>query len=347
MFRVYKDFLQRVYVLLVYYREMGYNFQHAAQYTKDNLIKRGRFQRYDNDALNQSIVKTLSFLSNSSKFKVVGGDELDDLLIQIGKQLESSAPENDRDLIDTIVRILQFPYHRQVLAASSLTALKQALLLPEEIVDFKATVAREMYCASCGHQFMNGEMSTVTQAADNGRGGALIICTRCSRPTHVASDSDVKVSLSISEIKGLQRELNKKHLSPEQPAAAQEQAPVNIEPDNQAEIAQRLRADYLLDEAIRAGGNPIVNEAGPARGGARYAAQPRAGRAGRIIVNQAPPPVNWGDMQRNEAEILWNIQLPQPYEPLPAVGGYNVVAEGDLGALAAPPVPGENLHEPR
>lgn len=208
MFRVYKDFLRQMLAILVYYREAGYGSQSAYDYAYSNVYRKGNGHSWESPEELNAVMKAFSFFSDNSLPKTTVGE----LMRQIADQLNSGEGKNvDRDLIDTVVRILGLPYTRNVVSASTIQALQRAILLPEELSDLKQKAAKERYCFACGHLFANGEMATVIHSGDN---KIDFCCTRCQRPSYIASDNSSKTSLPIAEQKALHQALSKKFMAP-------------------------------------------------------------------------------------------------------------------------------------
>ncbi len=242
MLRVYKDFLHRVLVVLLYYREIGHDYKEAHIYVRDRMYVEG------NGQMGPKVHEALRFFDEQY---VVGDMSLNDLIDQICAQLTSREPEADRDLIDTIVRVLNLPYCQNTIANSSITRLRNAILIPDEIVNLKATLERELYCGSCSHKFMSGEMSTITRGDGH---GVTVSCTRCIRPVYIADDTDHTKSIRIKDIKGLHTSLTRKHVHGNAPAA-----------ENIAELAGEIllaegplpRADQYVQAQAAPMGRPL------------------------------------------------------------------------------------------
>lgn len=211
MFRVYKDFIRQMLVICLHYRDLGYDARHAHQWVVENWWKRAGSNKAKQD-VKRRVVGALTFLDASDSPLDAG--TMSDLIDTCVSLLVSTREGDDRDLIDTIVRLLGLPYSRNTLAGSTLQHLRQALLLPEELADLKRKLEVERFCASCGHKFVSAEMTTYIASGD----ARCFYCTRCHRPTSVASDNDPAQSISVASIKGLEGILTKKHLTENPPA---------------------------------------------------------------------------------------------------------------------------------
>lgn len=322
MLRVYKDFLRRVFVVLIHYREMGYTYANANATVYENLFSRNEW-RGGKPSENDKLHRSLRFLE-SGEYNNGTIPSLTELIDQIAKQLDGEGTSNDRDLIDTIVKLLGLPYCRNVLGGSNLNNLREALLIPEEISAFKAEISKEMFCGTCGHHFEMGEMTTFTT---NGRGpGGIFVCTRCRIPTSVASSNDPQGHLSVEDIKGLNAILRKKHLTAEPVDAARlaeellaaPQAEVRIPRANYDALArERQRAEVVARDRPRGQAVAYQNVPWnvPAIPAAANQAAPRAmdyiryfdARIGAAVAPQAG---EWEVIQQQEAAPPLDIPAP-------------------------------------
>lgn len=112
------------------------------------------------------------------------GDFIDHLVEQLDGVSEQT--KHHPTLIDMIVEVLQSPYARNVLAGRTLTQLKRAVMLPEDMIKVGEAIRKEMFCAGCGKAFQNREMCSAN-ANDEG-GGMAFYCTRCVCPSYAACD---------------------------------------------------------------------------------------------------------------------------------------------------------------
>jgi hypothetical protein len=212
--RVYIDLLRRMLIACVWIQQHGYSFAVTDQYVRDEFYRRGRFQTGDLKT-NQQVQQALRFMDHDD-FSVVNAG-FPEIIADLTKILGSKEPYNDRDLIDTMVRILQLPYSRNIFGYGTIQRLREALLVQEELTAWKNTASKEWICSSCGHKLKNGEMCTLI--SNGGGNGATMVCTRCARPVCVAADNNKDASVSIDAIKGLSAMLAKKHNAPDPPPA--------------------------------------------------------------------------------------------------------------------------------
>jgi hypothetical protein len=110
------------------------------------------------------------------------GDLIQNLTEQIQQMKERDQNETG-DLIERMVSILQLPYSRNLLSGRTIGALRQALLLPQELSGTgTALQQRELSCVSCGRKMQHGEMATVTIDHNT----MSLQCYQCFQPTHAA-----------------------------------------------------------------------------------------------------------------------------------------------------------------
>jgi hypothetical protein len=177
MQRIYKEQLQRFLLLALHCRDLGGDMRRAYDNARERYYVKypDELDPKDPRALLGSALK---FLPNMNS----GEMPLEALITETAKMLVSKGAGVERDLIDMIVHTLSLPHVRNVISGEMIKALRQAILLPEEISLFKAKVdARELFCASCGHKFVNGEMSTMQTSKE----GTAFHCTGCVRPNYV------------------------------------------------------------------------------------------------------------------------------------------------------------------
>lgn len=196
MYRVYKDFLRRVLLVLIYHRDMGYEVSHAISNARDNWRDR-RNSPFDEPKTQDALNNVFEAIDWQGK----NGAQISALIRDCVAELNSVAEGQDRDLIDTIVRTIGLPYARNALAGSTLQRLRDAILLPEEVLDLRKSLETETACANCGHKFLPYEMSVYVSRGDIHQRG--FNCIRCTKPNFLANDSNIALSVPVSEVKGL------------------------------------------------------------------------------------------------------------------------------------------------
>lgn len=211
MQRVYKDFLRRVLLVCLHYRELGYGVKNANSYVWDYWYKHSRSNYANADQL-KKVKSLLTFLEDGTF--VPDQQNIGQMIDQLTGQLTASEG-NDRDLIDTIVRILGLPHARNTMSGATLSMLRSAILLPDELVTLKAHIKEAMSCMACGHKFSHGEMSVCSKAEGSDSNG--FYCTRCQKPSFIASETDITKIIPVSSVKGLMTAL-KRQIADEKPA---------------------------------------------------------------------------------------------------------------------------------
>jgi hypothetical protein len=236
--RVFRDYIERAFILALHYQDMGYCLDHA---TQGALDMRTRIAA-DKAAL-------LGYLREPSW---QGGRRgLDDFIEVSAKLLGREEGAADRDLIDTIVRVLGFPYARNSLSGQTLTRLRDAILLPEEITKAKAAIAKEAFCAACGHPLQNGEMATFK----NDGYGKAFYCTRCARPSYVASRRDINKSCPTNTIRGLNSALER-----DPDTKPEEEVGVPVDPRVQVADANDASTAAGLPPSFRAAWGQVTSD---------------------------------------------------------------------------------------
>lgn len=111
-----------------------------------------------------------------------------EITTNIGKALTDDNDFSDGALMGELIGVLTSPQARNVLSGAMLTRLRLALLLPEEMIAVRRSLAaREMACAACGHGFQTGEMgSWMIHTNSGGSSSVGWVCTRCQVPSSTA-----------------------------------------------------------------------------------------------------------------------------------------------------------------
>jgi hypothetical protein len=207
MHRVYKDFLRRCLLVLLHYRDLGYGVKQADSYANDYWRKRSVSGKGTPES-RAKIQKLLNFLDGGADYSYQT-QNIDEMIDQIADQLETCEEAvNDRDLIDTMVRILQLPYARSILSGNTLQMLRAAILLPDELIALKSQLKENMSCIGCGHKLLHGEMAIYSHQGEGSNHGFL--CSRCQKPSFVASEVDISRSVPSTSVKGLLTALKRK-----------------------------------------------------------------------------------------------------------------------------------------
>lgn len=203
MIRMAREQLQKLLVAMLYFQENGYTLQHVDRWVRDNIYTRFNAAYVPADQANK--VKTgLAFMGDRNQ-----GDRNQTMWSLIEQTIDQLGADTskDRDLVDTIARAIQTSNARNSLSGQALDILRKALLVPDEVRELKRVLASERACSSCGHKFLNGEMSAFLQGAD---GGGSFCCIRCQRPMYISDDYDKERSHSVKDVKGLDKLLSQK-----------------------------------------------------------------------------------------------------------------------------------------
>jgi hypothetical protein len=180
MIRFYRNFVQNILLILFWVKLRETSLPDVIQEIRDALPSRDH-------PPSPSDVNTDRFQSiwdalDNAELNGVSADILDEMLDLLAKQLTQREKGDDGTLIDSIVRILNLPYARSLIGGQTMTRLRDALLLPDELVKFVTVQQREASCTGCAHTFKSGELATILLEAN----GAGLRCTRCTCPTFVA-----------------------------------------------------------------------------------------------------------------------------------------------------------------
>ena len=243
MYRVYKEMLEQFLVILIYFHQRA-SYNDAHEYVQKEVYRPHYPVRGMSDKTSALIHSALTTFMGTRKDMYESGDVLERLIATISKQLLNTKEHNDRELIDAIVQALGLPYVRNVLAAKTLSRLREMLLVPDELIDVKAMLKKAAYCAKCGHEFENGEMASVETDVAHDRS---FVCTRCARPQSIACDINSKRSVRISDIKGLGAILKRPH-----------EAPPQLEKEEEVLEGQRQNM-MMLEEILD---NPMIANVG-------------------------------------------------------------------------------------
>lgn len=212
MIRVLEDLFSQLFLEAAHYElDFGYTPDHAVSFASRALPNGGR--RYPPE-----IVEAAQKVIYRPNFQIQKG-----VLKDAAKVIQAIGQDGqDATLVDTMVEILQSSFARNCLSGSGLRALREALLIPDEVAGLRDKLAAESACAGCGHQFVAGEMATINREA----GQTSVRCTRCARPSFVAQ-SGADGHVAVQSIKGLASSLKKNFVNEEPQAAqaAQGQAP--------------------------------------------------------------------------------------------------------------------------
>lgn len=130
--------------------------------------------------------------------------ELTEIIKELTTQVNQNEATHDGPLIDQVVRLLGLPYGRNVLSGKTLTALRRAVLFPEEMAKLGERLhGTEYSCSGCGVAFTDREAVTFRIV----EGFPTLSCSKCITPsyTHCKSCTDGVVQIDKRTQGGLQK----------------------------------------------------------------------------------------------------------------------------------------------
>lgn len=110
------------------------------------------------------------------------GDDIltnDDIIHTVLSQFKKDP--NDTELIDTVVKTLQLPFAGNRFGMSTLRALRDAILRPDELAEFRKQT-HNITCSYCSKEFRNHEY--VSTEIDN-QGLIKLVCFTCMPSSYV------------------------------------------------------------------------------------------------------------------------------------------------------------------
>lgn len=199
MVKISKDMLDELYVVLVsHYYNCGSYLHRDYEFIK--RVLQSSAPEYD------KIRKTVSNVYNrrSNRDRDADGKCLQKLIETfegLMKAEKEGSSQGDGDLLETVIEILQHAYGRNVISGSTLTALRDALLLPQERTKLLTRTSKmEGYCGNCGVLLHNGDMCTYS----NDGYGPYIVCLKCKHPsTQPCAQCTKSVPLDKSIVRAL------------------------------------------------------------------------------------------------------------------------------------------------
>lgn len=165
MLRFYTPLIEKVLCVLLQAQDAGLEVDSA--------------QRYVGKSSRLNCSKNLTYHLQRSRNLKSEDVSLRQLVDTLGEAVMAANRDgSDVDLIDTIVRVLQLPYSKNVLSGGTLELLRSAILLPKEVASLKTRLDKgELSCFHCGKDLVSGELTVLTT---DGRRGNGILCLRCA-----------------------------------------------------------------------------------------------------------------------------------------------------------------------
>lgn len=166
MLRFYTPLIEKVLCILLQAQDAGIEVGSAQRYVAKTMSRMGCSSN-----LTYHLQRSRTLKSDDVTIRQLI-DTLGDAILQAQRD------GSDVDLIDTIVRVLQLPYSKNVLSGGTLELLRSAILLPKEVATLKTRLDKaEMSCFHCGKDLVTGELTVFTVDSRRGNG---IICLRCA-----------------------------------------------------------------------------------------------------------------------------------------------------------------------
>lgn len=179
MIRVYKETLMLLTFLLAWMRYNGYSvatiFRDMQNSNSFNRSMRSYFEAWGQFGTH-TVDKTVNTFCRD------GGDRLlsetfEVTMKQLKEESEGITPDH-ADLINQMVRILQYPFGR-VSLNEALPALRRAMLVQEELRNFNEVIKTAGICYGCKKKLSSMEMTTFVPAVG---GEVQLACSRCVKP---------------------------------------------------------------------------------------------------------------------------------------------------------------------
>ncbi len=177
MIKLFKGVVQQLLLVMAYLSDRGYSMQDVRRGMEDEWggrvpNQRNGLQTPENWAAVRGVMTALEEgVLEQGTFSSL----FDDLVLTL-----KAKGKHSQDLIDALVDVVKSPYSRNVLSGNALSALRKALLLPDEMAGLTQRLRkREMACAMCGHEFQQGETVTIYSE----REAIVIVCCSCYFPS--------------------------------------------------------------------------------------------------------------------------------------------------------------------
>lgn len=192
MIRIYDKFAGRILSALVYARgQLGDRLDVADDTNLRTAYGRGI------SCYNQTVAEILED-DRAGGVDYEANPTVTSLIDPLAQQVydERWKTPHDKDLIDTVVRLLQLSFLKNRLTLENLKRLRAAILLPSELVGLKEKLkASEMFCGQCYHKFRSGEMASVLREQDS----VYLLCTTCFKPESLACVGKNRHSLDVDK----------------------------------------------------------------------------------------------------------------------------------------------------
>lgn len=204
MIRVYRNFADAVLVALLYARDqLGDHLGNALNYA-EAVWTTDQGQLYMDD----KVVVAVKDSINQRRF---GGtmdnpQTLTELISVLSQQITSDkiGTTYDKDLIDTVVRIVQLTYLKnRMVSSDTIKQLRAAILLPSELIGLREKLKQaELSCTNCKRELVSGEMVSFHKDGSN----AIVLCINCYTPEWIpCKNGEHSIEVPDNVRKGLQK----------------------------------------------------------------------------------------------------------------------------------------------
>ena len=179
--RIFKDTAELYLLCLAFIKYQGYDVGDILYFFKDSKHI-GNWHGSTRDTL------TSAWRNLSSGGSIIGThmvDHVDKLSEQIVK-VNANLANKDGMIIDKVVELTAMSFGRNCIPSGTLTSLRKAVLLPNEIAEVdQKLLLHETYCTECGTLLHSGELVTL-HVSDNKSRERTLRCVNCMPPTLIA-----------------------------------------------------------------------------------------------------------------------------------------------------------------
>lgn len=169
MVKLLKGFVQQFLIILFYLKSRGTTWEDVLRRVQDDMPV-----GVETDPLSLAVHQAFADVGDGN----LAFDPLDEMG-KVMSSLLASKKKLSSDLIDSLVGAVSGPYSRNALSGPMLTAMRKALLLPDEVAGLTARLRKkELACAHCGHEYVLGEAVGIYIERDT----VSVLCSTCYFP---------------------------------------------------------------------------------------------------------------------------------------------------------------------